>query len=124
MVVNKKMLIADQVGERLREERERLGLNQTEFGLLLGVSRGTQKNYELGANSLDLRYVAALEENGVDAAFVLTGRRATPLGQLYTAVEEELILLFRGLPADDQKAIRRYVKALAAAAAAETAEQS
>lgn len=124
MVVNKKMLIADQVGERLREERERLGLNQTEFGLLLGVSRGTQKNYELGANSLDLRYVAALEENGVDAAFVLTGRRATPLGQLYTAVEEELILQFRGLPADDQKAIRRYVKALAAAAAAETAEQS
>ncbi|ROO34500.1 transcriptional regulator [Pseudomonas sp. AF76] len=118
------MLIADQVGERLREERERLGLNQTEFGLLLGVSRGTQKNYELGANSLDLRYVAALEENGVDAAFVLTGRRATPLGQLYTAVEEELILQFRGLPADDQKAIRRYVKALAAAAAAETAEQS
>ena len=124
MVVNKKMLISDRVGERLREERDRLGLTQAEFGVLLGVSRGTQKNYELGANSLDLRYVAALEENGVDAAFVLTGRRATPLGQLYTAVEEELILQFRGLPADDQKAIRRYVKALAAAAAAETAEQS
>lgn len=123
IVVNKKMLIADQVGERLREERERLGLNQTEFGALVGVSRGTQKNYELGANSLDLRYVAALEEKGVDAAFVLTGRRATPLGQLYTAAEEELILQFRSLPADDQKAIRRYVKALAAAAAAEVDEQ-
>ena len=113
MVVNKKMLIADQVGERLREERERLGLNQTEFGTLLGVSRGTQKNYELGANSLDLRYVAALEECGVDAAFVLTGRRSTPLGQMFTPEEEKLIKQYRSIAPGDQEAIRRFLKAMA-----------
>ena len=113
MVVNKKMLISDRVGERLREERDRLGLTQAEFGVLLGVSRGTQKNYELGANSLDLRYVSALEEHGVDAAYVLTGRRATPLGQLFTAVEMELIDQFRSISAEDQKAIRRFLKAMA-----------
>ncbi|UZD98249.1 helix-turn-helix domain-containing protein [Pseudomonas corrugata] len=107
------MLIADQVGERLREERERLGLSQAEFGALLRISRGTQKNYELGANSLDLRYVAALEEHGVDAAYVLTGRRATPLGQLFTPAEEELIAQYRSISADDQKAIRRFLKAMA-----------
>jgi len=112
-VVTKKMLIADRVGERLREERERLGLNQTEFGGLLGVSRGTQKNYELGTNSLDLRYVSALEEHGVDAAFVLTGRRSTPVGQLFTASEEELINQFRSIPEVDQKAIRRFLEAMA-----------
>ena len=114
MVVNKKMLIADRVGERLREERERLGLNQTDFGVLLGVSRGTQKNYELGANSLDLRYVTALEERGVDAAYVLTGRRSTPLGQLFSAAEEELINQFRTISDEDQKAIRRFLEAMAA----------
>ena len=113
MVVNKKMLIADQVGERLREERERLGLNQTEFGALLGVSRGTQKNYELGANSIDLRYVAALEECGVDAGFVLTGRRSTPLGQMFTPEEEKLIKQYRSIAAGDQEAIRRFLKAMA-----------
>jgi transcriptional regulator with XRE-family HTH domain len=113
MVVNKKMLIADRVGERLREERERLGLNQTDFGVLLGVSRGTQKNYELGANSLDLRYVTALEERGVDAAYVLTGRRSTPLGQLFSASEEELINQFRTISDEDQKAIRRFLEAMA-----------
>lgn len=113
MVVNKKMLIADQVGERLREERERLGLNQTEFGALLGVSRGTQKNYELGANSLDLRYVSALEEHGVDAAFVLTGRRSTPLGQMFTPDEEELITQFRSITPFDKEAIRRFLQAMA-----------
>jgi transcriptional regulator with XRE-family HTH domain len=112
-VVNKKMLIADQVGERLREERERLGLNQTEFGVLLGVSRGTQKNYELGASSLDLRYVTALEESGVDAAFVLTGRRSTPLGQLFTPDEEKLIRQYRSITPFDQEAIRRFLQAMA-----------
>ena len=113
MVVNKKMLIADQVGERLREERERLGLNQTEFGALLGVSRGTQKNYEQGANSLDLRYVAALEDCGVDAAFVLTGRRSTPLGQVFSTEEETLIKQYRSIAPGDQEAIRRFLKAMA-----------
>lgn len=113
MVVNKKMLIADRVGERLREERERLGLNQTEFGVLLGVSRGTQKNYELGANSLDLRYVAALEEHDVDAAYVLTGRRSTPIGSLITTAEEELIKQFRSITSFDQEAIRRFLQAMA-----------
>jgi transcriptional regulator with XRE-family HTH domain len=112
-MVNKKMLIADRVGERLREERERLGLNQTEFGELLGVSRGTQKNYELGASSLDLRYVAALEERGIDAAFVLTGRRSTPLGQMFSASEEELIKQYRSIPPFDQEAIRRFLQAMA-----------
>jgi|MedtruStandDraft_1076414.scaffolds.fasta_scaffold18394_4 transcriptional regulator with XRE-family HTH domain len=113
MVVTKKMLIADRVGERLREERERLGLNQTDFGVLLGVSRGTQKNYELGASSLDLRYVTALEEKGVDAAYVLTGRRSTPLGQLFSPSEELLIKQFRAISDDDQKAIRRFLEAMA-----------
>jgi transcriptional regulator with XRE-family HTH domain len=113
MVVTKKMLIADRVGERLREERERLGLNQTDFGVLLGVSRGTQKNYELGASSLDLRYVTALEEKGVDAAYVLTGKRSTPLGQLFSPSEELLIKQFRAISDDDQKAIRRFLEAMA-----------
>ena len=107
------MIIADRVGERLREERERLGMNQTEFGALLGVSRGTQKNYELGANSLDLRYVSALEERGVDAAFVLTGRRSTPLGQLFSPEEEKLIKQYRSITPFDQEAIRRFLQAMA-----------
>jgi transcriptional regulator with XRE-family HTH domain len=113
MVVNKKMIIADRVGERLREERERLGLNQTEFGVRLGVSRGTQKNYELGASSLDLRYVSALEEQGADAAYILTGRRSTPIGQLLSAAEEELITQFRSITSFDQEAIRRFLQAMA-----------
>lgn len=115
-VVNKKMLIADGVGDRLREERERLGLNQTDFGTLLGVSRGTQKNYELGANSLDLRYVSSLTEHNVDAGYVLSGRRSPPPGEGLDPVEADLVEHFRRLPPDDQKTVRRIVRSMAAEA--------
>lgn len=115
-MVNKKMLIADGVGDRLREERERLGLNQTDFGALLGVSRGTQKNYELGANSLDLRYVSALVEHKVDAGYVLSGHRSPPPGQGLAPAEADLVEQFRRLPPDDQKTVRRIVKSMAAEA--------
>lgn len=111
------MLIADGVGVRLREERERLGLNQLEFGELIGVSRGTQKNYELGANSIDLRYVAELAKHKVDAGYVLTGRRSPSPGEGLQPDEEELIERYRKLPEPDQKSIHRYVIALGVMAA-------
>lgn len=110
------MLIADGVGDRLREERERLGMNQTDFGTQLGVSRGTQKNYELGANSLDLKYVASLVKHNVDAGYVLTGNRSLSTGQELSAAETELVEQFRCLPPDDQKTVRRIVKSMAAEA--------
>ncbi|MCB2255377.1 XRE family transcriptional regulator [Pseudomonas chlororaphis] len=69
------MLIASGVGERLREERERLDMNQTDFGVSAGVSRGTQKAYELESSSPDIRYLSGLQELGVDVHYVLTGSR-------------------------------------------------
>lgn len=68
-------------GERLKEERKRLGMNQTEFALLGGVVKFTQINYEKGDNSPNLDYLAKLEAAGVDAYYILTGKRmpeATP----------------------------------------------
>lgn len=69
------MLISLGVGERLREERERLGKNQTDFGVAAGVSRGTQKAYELESSSPDVRYLSGLQALGVDVHYVLTGSR-------------------------------------------------
>ncbi|MCP1508269.1 transcriptional regulator with XRE-family HTH domain [Pseudomonas marginalis] len=75
IILIKKMLISLGVGERLREERERLGKNQTDFGASAGVSRGTQKAYELESSSPDLRYLSGLHALGVDVHYVLTGSR-------------------------------------------------
>ena len=75
IILIKKMLISLGLGERLREERERLGKNQTDFGVAAGVSRGTQKAYELESSSPDVRYLSGLQALGVDVHYVLTGSR-------------------------------------------------
>jgi len=60
-------------GERLRDERLRLGLNQTEFGELGGVTKKTQSLYESGDRSPDAKYLQSLFSIGVNLNYVLTG---------------------------------------------------
>jgi len=63
-------------GIRLKEERQRLKLNQAEFGVLGGVSRPAQAHYESELRVPDLKYLAALCEN-VDVMYILSGKRHT-----------------------------------------------
>ena len=63
-------------GERLREERVRLGLNQLEFGRLGGAGKNSQMAYEAGRTAPNLDYLFALSESGVDVGYVVTGRRS------------------------------------------------
>ena len=107
------MLKLDGVGERLREERERLGLNQTDFGVSVGVSRGTQKAYELGSGSPDIRYLAALEEAGVEVQYVLTGTKAPGIAPEANPAEAALLNQYRAIPEADQQAIHRIIGAMA-----------
>lgn len=64
------------IGERLKAERERLGLNQTDFGALGGVQKQAQLKYERGDRNPDSAYLASVSEAGVDVLYVLTGRRS------------------------------------------------
>lgn len=68
-----------QVGERLREERMRIGLSQDEFAAVGGVTRRTQSAYEADARAPDTTYLHALEKVRVDIVYVLTGQRAVAL---------------------------------------------
>lgn len=64
--------------ERLRLERESLGLSQTEFGRLGGVSKITQWNYEAGKHWPTLDYIETLRASGkVDVVFLVTGSRSS-----------------------------------------------
>jgi len=114
LVLIKKVLILSGVGERLREERDRLGMNQTDFGIAAGVSRGTQKAYELESSSPDIRYLAALQGIAVDVHFVLTGSRHL-IDAANLSEEESLVLQqFRSLPEHDRASVKRLTGALAA----------
>lgn len=63
--------------ERLREERKRLGLNQTDFSAFAGVCTETQSNYERGSRKPDSGYLEAIALRGVDVGYLLTGFRST-----------------------------------------------
>lgn len=63
------------IGQRLREERERLSLSQTDFGAAVGVTRKSQFNYESGSRSPDAKYLACIYQLGVDVLYVITGHR-------------------------------------------------
>lgn len=63
--------------ERLREERKRLGLNQTDFSAFAGVTTETQSNYERGSRKPDSDYLQAIAVRGVDVGYLLTGVRTS-----------------------------------------------
>lgn len=113
LVLIKKVLIESGVGERLREERDKLAMNQTDFGLAVGVSRGTQKAYELESSSPDVRYLCALQGMGVDVTYILTGNRAgAPLGDISTE-EHQVLDMYRSLPESDKRHIHHSLSAFA-----------
>ncbi len=61
--------------DRLRQERERLGLTQDKFGHAVDVSRVTQSNYEQGVREPGITYLSALGRAGCDLRFLLFGEK-------------------------------------------------
>mgnify|MGYP000888430742 CR=1 FL=1 len=62
------------IGERLREERSRLGLSQAQLGEIGGVQKQAQLKYEKGDRQPDALYLEAVAAAGVDVLYVLTGK--------------------------------------------------
>ncbi|WP_455805161.1 MULTISPECIES: helix-turn-helix domain-containing protein [Pseudomonas] len=99
------------IGERLKEERSRLGLSQTDLGAAGGVGKTTQINYEKGTGTPDAKYLAAVEELGVDVLYVVTGRRVPVSDQLIAIDELEMVMNVRGLLSEDKEAVKRLMLA-------------
>lgn len=62
-------------GERLRDERKRLGLSQDEFAGRVGVKRLAQLQYEKEVREPRTSYLAALGALGVSLSYVLFGKK-------------------------------------------------
>lgn len=65
----------DTFGDRLRRERERLGLTQEAWGRLVGVKKNAQINYENNKRSPSGEYLMAARDAGADVTYILTGIR-------------------------------------------------
>lgn len=83
------------LGERLRQERERLGITREKFGEISGVTGTTQTNYERDSKKPDTDYLLAIEKAGADIFYILRGE-PSPKGSL-AEDEQELLSSYRGL---------------------------
>lgn len=64
------------IGERLAQERVRLGWSQTEAAKLAGVGFSTYGAYEQGRSTPNAECLQLLAQHGVDVLFVVTGEVA------------------------------------------------
>lgn len=102
------------IGDRLREERERLRLSQGNFGEIGGVKANAQGKYESGERFPDAEYLAAVAVAGVDVLYVITGERKPTKGDSLSHEETTVLEQYRSLPELDKSAVSRLTAALAA----------
>lgn len=113
------------MGDRIKKERERLGLSQQECASLVQVRREMWAKYESGSEP-GARVLAAMAQNEFNVLYILTGQSTytvDPTATLevaeseskYASNREEEALLdnYRHSPPDGQAAIRATSAAFA-----------
>ncbi len=98
---------------RLKEERQRLGLSAEAAAEAGGVSRATQFAYEAATRTPDTDYLFGLWKAGADVMWVVTGQRHRA-DQRLAAPDRELLDKLSQLPAPmrqlvDQVALLAYL---------------
>ncbi len=101
------------IGDRLREERVRLGFNQSELAAMAGVAKTSQFNYEKGERSPDAEYLAALAEKGLDVLYVVTGKRTPKDLENSDAEVFEFLRVLKEIDIADRAVLMRTAQALA-----------
>lgn len=109
-------------GERLKEERERLGFNQADFAAVAGATRKTLFNWESGAASPNAAALASWAEAGLDVLYVVTGQRAggasaPPPPRAVSEGDRILLDNFHAAPAQVQAGVKTALGAFASAGA-------
>lgn len=109
-------VITDEKGERIRQERLRLDLSQTEFAALFGKKTMAAFRYEKGERLMNHADLEALHHAGVDVWYLITGERANviPLSE----DESSALKLFQSVDPTQRttllKLIRNFVESFPA----------
>ncbi|KVE20294.1 helix-turn-helix domain-containing protein [Burkholderia vietnamiensis] len=93
---------------RLKRERLRLGLNQTELAIIGGVQKHAQFQYEKGMRRPNSDYLGAIAGAGVDVCYVLTGVEGA---RLENPDEQRVVSGFRALDARKREALLALIEA-------------
>lgn len=80
------------LGERLREERERLGYSQPAFAAVADAKKHAQINWEKGVAYPNAAALEAWAKIGLDVLYVVTGQPNQSVLDAGLALEEETLL--------------------------------
>lgn len=100
------------IGDRLKEERGRLGMSQPDFAALAGTTKKSQITYEKGVMP-DAGYLAAIALAGADIQYIVTGeRKGDGIGEsaVHQAVLDAVDLLSLDKKVDAQQLAKAVVK--------------
>ena len=99
-------------GERLKESRKDLGLNQSDAADLTGVTREHWGRCERGMGMPGGEVLAALANAGADVRYILTGKRDFDPPPKLTSEEETMLDYFKeASPAARKAALRELLSA-------------
>jgi transcriptional regulator with XRE-family HTH domain len=106
------------IQQRIKSERERLGLTQTALADAIGSTKRSVINWEGGAASPPAEAVANMANAGADVLYILTGQRSKPVAEVELLPEGERIMLdnFRHAPAAVQAGVKQTLGAFAPSA--------
>lgn len=99
-----------QFSDRLREERERLGLTQDEMATQCGTSKRSYCAYEAGESQPKSDFMASFANVGGDVLYILTGQRSAG-----TLAPDEAALLdnYRHTPPEKRHTVQEVTSAFA-----------
>ena len=95
-----------EISDRLKEERERLGLTQTDMGKLGGAGKTTVIAWERGTAYPNAAYLAAIAAAGADVLYIVTGVRGQQPAAALPPEEAALLDNFRHCPPEARAAIK------------------
>lgn len=97
------------IAERIKEERQRLGLSQEKFGGIAGVSKQTVIAWEKGSTSPTIVQLSELAGHGLSAKYVLTG---SGWGSVVSETPEGSHFYSRAKASSDDESLNRSEKML------------
>jgi transcriptional regulator with XRE-family HTH domain len=78
-------------GQRLAEERERIGRTQEQLGVLVGASKRSVIDWEGDEASPKAVYLEKMAPEGIDVLYLLTGQRSSPAQDWLTPRQRALL---------------------------------
>lgn len=94
-------------GQRLKEERKRVGFTQPQLGEVVSLTKRTVIDWEKDKSSPTAIQLAAMAKNGFDVSYLITGIRTQPV----ELPSDEALLLdsYRALDAEQKKMTLRFL---------------